>query len=158
MVYFSSRSRLSHFNIAASLHASPGSMQVIRSPMVHHFEDRSKCLSVLRHRILDTRRNFRINRARDNIVLFQFTQLLRQNPLRDTRYSPHQFREAQIGLGHQMKENDHLPFPTDNIQCGRDKALVGRRGSIHIWSPRLLSYIKYTMAHSYPYLSKLSNL
>ncbi|MNG25976.1 hypothetical protein D3C84_1108980 [compost metagenome] len=65
--------------------------------------------------VLNPRRYFGVDRARDDTVAFQLTQLLGQHLLGDTRYQPLELGKAPR-LRHQVIDQQRLPLATDHRQ------------------------------------------
>ena len=95
---------------------------MLLSPGGHQSEDGSKAFAMFRERILDARRDLRVNLAPYDVVALQFSQLLGQHLFCGCRQKPLELAEpANSTL--QVEQNGRLPFSTDDVGGNGNRAI-----------------------------------
>ena len=98
---------------------TPG--QPLLSPLIEIPEQRGQQESFFGEFVIDVRWHHWVDRAQDQTVFFQFTQLFRQKPGSDSRHVTVELVEPQLSF--QQMEQDHaLPFPGDDRGTGFHRA------------------------------------
>lgn len=91
----------------------PVTRLVTGAPRGHQLENWLEALSVAGKRVLDVRRNLRVNLAIDDAVAFQFSQMLRQHLFRQAGNKPLQFAKTSR-LPFKVKQQYRFPLASND--------------------------------------------
>src|SRR5262249_1245845 len=83
-------------------------------PVAHRLEDRMQAPPERRHRVLDARRDLRVEGARQEAVPLQVAELLGQHALADPGNQPAQLVEAERAPGDEGVDDGRLPLAGDD--------------------------------------------
>jgi len=89
---------------------------VLLTPLAQFGHDRNQSSSKCREGIFHFGRDLMINLARDNPIVLELAQLLRQHLLGGVGQKPAQLTKALDATANQVMDDDRLPLSTDCIQ------------------------------------------
>jgi hypothetical protein len=101
---------------------------VFFAPRGHEAKNGSKGLAMPSQGVFDAGRNLRVDLSNDDVIAFEFAELLSEHFLGGSGEQSLQFAEPP-DLGLQVVENRRLPFASDDMSRERDGAMQGVHGS-----------------------------
>src|SRR5260370_19744375 len=88
------------------------------APVLHSLNQRLERFADFRERVLDFRRNNRVDLASNDAILLQFSQLCRKNARTKVRLESLYLVEPQNNMRHEVMQDDALPLAAYHFKTG----------------------------------------